>query len=370
MGFFSKLTNKLFASAVDKETFCSNPYLGMIIDADDTDVIADEQFRVGLAYQNGEYMLPRDMEKAISYFEKAAERGHAVAQLFMVMAKMQHKDDNNEDVMKWLIEAAKNGEKQATYNLAISYHRGDVDGKPDIKKSLAMFRKSAEMLYGPACARMAFIYANGEDGVTANKAIAKLWAIEARNYGDSQDGSVLNVLLEEGDVIDGNLNWQKVYQEAADAGESFAWHVMGNAWINEDMNKAVECWEKAANMGCNPAKYNLGRFKQSQGKHDEAKKLFEDSAAWGKEDSLTALGEMYYQGDGVEKDIKKALSYCERALNLGYARAQYLLAHMCITNSLTEILPDKVMRGSSYLELAANSGFEPAIELIKQNQQK
>lgn len=365
MGFFDKVLNKFFAASVGKKVLCNNPYLGLVIDADEADVIADEQFRIGVAYQKGEFMLPPNNSKALEYYKKAAARGHAVAQLFVIMGLMKFKDDHNPEVIQWLTKAADQGEKQAMYNLAISYHRGDIDGNPNFEMSMRLFRKSAEKLYGPACARMAFIYANGEDGVPANKYIAKLWAIEARNYGDAQDGSVLNGLLEDGDVIDGKLNWKKVYQEAADAGESFAWHVMGNAYINEDIEKSASYWQKASDMGCYPAKYNLARYKQNKGLNNEALKLFEESAHWGKEDAYQALAEIYYYGRGIDKDVKKALEYNEKALNMAFTPARYLLAVMCLQNSLADILPDKVMRGLSYMEQAANDGFQPAIDYFQ-----
>ena len=96
MGFFYKhIIQPLMAKILGKKAFTNNPYLGMIIDASDSDVIADEQFRVGMAYYEGAYMLPKDMNKALSYFRKAAERGHALAQTFMVMGCMNYNDDHN-----------------------------------------------------------------------------------------------------------------------------------------------------------------------------------------------------------------------------------------------------------------------------------
>lgn len=368
MGLINKIINKIITYSAGRKSFCDNPYLGLVIDADDADVIPDELFRVGMSYQYGKYMLPQDNKKAMEYYRKAAERGHAVAQLFMAMGSMQFSDDHTPDALQWLIKAAEQGERQALYNLAISYHRGDFDGKPDIELSLELFRKSAEKLYGPACARMACIYANGNDGVTAEKSIAKFWALEAYNYGDQQDGAIFGQLLEDGDLlVDQQINWRKIYQEAGEAGEPFAWHVLGNAFYSEerDVDKAAVYWQKALDMGCNSAKYNLALYKQRIGEKAEAFKLFEESAKWGCEDSNHALAELYYLGDGVDKDIKKAYEYNEKALNMAYPPARYLLAIMCMQNLLSEILPDKVMRGMSYMEMAASDGYKPAIEFCE-----
>lgn len=342
----------------------SNPYIGMIIEADDNDLIADEQFRLSVAYQNGGYMLPKEDEKAMDYCRKAAERGHAVAQLFMAQWLMRFNDDHNPEVMSWLIKAAEQGERQAMYNLGISYHRGDIDGKVNIEKSLGFIRKAAEQLYGPACARLAVVYLNGEDGITANKDIAKFWAWEAYINGDKEDGDMFSHIVEEEDVVEGKLNWEKVYGKAAEAGERFAYHVMGIAYVEENQEeKARVCWEKASQLGCIQAMYNLGVLLQKTGKKEETINLYRTAAEQGHVMAQYALASGYYNGVDLEKDIKKAWYWNEKAVNFGYPPARYLLAVMCLQGSLTDILPDKVQRGLSYLEQAAQDNYQPAIEL-------
>ena len=206
MGFFYKhLIQPLLSKSLGKKSFTNNPYLGMCIEADESNLIADEQFRIGIAYQNGAYMLPQDNKKALEYYRKAAERGHAVEQLFMVMGTMRYNDDHNDEVMYWLQKAASQGERQAMYNLAISYHRGDIGGKPDIARSTELLRRSAEKGYGAACSRYAILFLNGEDGVDKNYAVAKFWALEAYGFGDEQDGEVLKHIMSEEDFVDGKI---------------------------------------------------------------------------------------------------------------------------------------------------------------------
>ena len=91
---------------------------GLVITADSLkkefgkplDVIADELFRISLAYQHGYEMLPQDNKKAMEYCLKAASRGHAVAQLFAAQWLMRFHDDSNKEVMDWLMKAAEQGE--------------------------------------------------------------------------------------------------------------------------------------------------------------------------------------------------------------------------------------------------------------------
>ena len=343
------------------------PYISKILEADDKDLIADELFRLSVTYQNGSDFLQKDESKAMDYCKKAAERGHVVAQLFMVQWLMKFSDDHSKDVMDWLVKAANQGERQAMYNLGISYHRGDIEGTVDIKKSHLFFRRSAEKSYGPACLRMAQIFLMGEDSITANKAIAKFWAWEAHINGDQEGGSLFQHLIEENDIVDGKLNWKKVYGEAAESGERFAYHVMGATYALDlhDEEKANEYWTKASELGCIQSMYNQGVLLQKTGAIDDAIKLYQTSAEQGEEIAQYALASIFYYGSGVEKDVAKAWYWNEKALNFGYTPARYLLAVMVLQNSLIEILPDKVLRGLSYMEQAAQDNYQPAIEFYK-----
>ena len=369
MGIFNKLANRLIAATLGKKAFTSNPFLGFVIEADESEVIADELFSVGMAYQQGAYMLPADTKKAIQYFRKAAERGHAVAQLFMVMATMRYHDDHSDEVMDWLHKAADQGEKQAMYNLGISYHRGDVNGMVDITKSFDLFSRAAEKGYGGACGRLATIYWNGGDGVPANPKIAKFWALEAFLLGNDNDKGLFPAIASEEDIVDNKANVDKILREACEEGVPHAIYRVGDTFVSTDIKKAAEYWTKAAEKGSLYAKCNLAIYASKELKdYTTANKLFEEAAKFGIEKAQVSLAESYYFGMGVEKDIAKAWYWTEKALNLGSPEARYLLAMMCIQNALTEILPDNVMRGASYMEQAARDNYPPALEFFERQQ--
>lgn len=376
MGIFYKyIIQPLLAKSLGKKAFTNNPYLGMVIEASDCDVIADEQFRVGLAYYEGAYMLPKDMSKALSYFRKAAERGHAVAQLFMVMGSMKHNDDHNEEVMNWLQKAAEQGERQALYNLGISYHRGDIGGLVDIPKSNELFRKSAEAGYREAYLRMALIYYNGE-GVEKNLKIAKYWAwLDFVSLPESsRNKSILDLIIEPEDRDENNyINLKKIIEDAAEAGErdalnNWATHLNNNG----DNEKALVLWQRAANLKHPNAMCNLARLYCTDQLKDykRAKTLFEQAAKTGNEYAFYGLAMMYYKGVGVEKDVAKAWEYLEKAINKGNNESRFLFATMCLNNELQNILPDKVMRGMSYMEVAAMDHFQPALDFLNSNYSK
>lgn len=375
MGFFYKhILHPLLSVGTGKKAFSNNPYLSMIIDADEDDVIADELFSVGLAFQQGEYMLPKNEKKAMEYIRKAAEQGHAVAQLFMVMGLMRQPDDANEEVMYWLKQAASQGEPQAMYNLGISYHRGDIEGKADAHKSAELIRKSAEAGYKEAYQRMAIIYANG-DGVERNHKIAKYWAFLdfANMPWCSRNNALLYRLLEDGDVTENSeLNTEKVVREAANESERDAIYYMATILHRKNNDKDATPLLKEASYLKHPnAMVSFARQLWSDDIKDyvEARKLFEMASETGSPEAFYGLAMLYKNGDGVDKDMTRAWAYLEKAVNRGNTEARYLLAWLSMNNQLVDVLPDKVMRAYRYMELCAKDNYPPAVDFFKNNKQ-
>lgn len=222
----------------------------------------------------------------MEFCEKAAEKGHVVAQLFLAQWLMQRPDDaKNKDVLKWLENAAKQGERQACYNYGISIHRGDLLNMDAVVDSLPYFRKSAELGYQHAYQRMALIYLNGE-GVEKNIAIAKYWAMlyyanETNALARTQ--SLFLHLIDAEDVLDENktmseviegstffgkpsenhnykkINHKKIIKEAAEAGERDAMCNMGTGLLSEDKDLAMNILQQAVTLGHPIAACNLGR---------------------------------------------------------------------------------------------------------------
>ena len=68
---------------------------------------ANEQCYLGLSYQQGEYGLPKDYSEAAKWYRKAAEQGHAGAQLYLGVYLCNVKQEVVE-AYKWF-ELAKRG---------------------------------------------------------------------------------------------------------------------------------------------------------------------------------------------------------------------------------------------------------------------
>lgn len=358
MGFFDKIGNILFRGMMRSSGVeCLNPYIGLLLKANEDDLIADELYRLSLVFQYGNYGMSIDESRAIHYCGLAAEKGHEVAQLFYAMWLMRKPDDASRDVLYWLQAAAKQGEKQSLYNLGISIHRGDIPGRDAVKDSLPLFRKSAELGYAPAYSRMAWIYHEGE-GVKTNDTIAKYWAwLDFANCSSDEDRkkSMFNILVEQADVTSESIiNHKKIIEEAAEAGEADALNNWGTGLYSSDLQKGMELQQRAIDLGHQIAACNMGKhlWTESVKDYKSAFPLFLSSADWGCAEAQYSLAVMYGEGLGVPKDIALAWNWLEKSLNKGCDDARKYFAHLIMTNQLQEILPDKVMRGPSYLELA------------------
>lgn len=364
MGFFYKhIIHPMLSRGIGRKALTNNPYLGFVIENEEN-AIADELFMVGLAYHNGWFMLPQDDKKAVTYIRKAAEQGHATAQLTMMRVAMRFPDDTNDEAMMWLQKAAEQGEPQAMYNLGISYHRGDIDGEPNIEKSNELFRMAAEADCHDAFSRMAIIYINGE-GVERNLKIAKYWAwldfaslpVEERNK------ALLLQLLNKEDIADGNrILHRKIIEEAAEAGERDAINNWGTGLMNTgEKQKGLVLIKQAVDQKHPNSMVTLARQYWVDAVKDYAttKKLLEEAVTTSNAHAYRDLAVLYYQGFGVVKDNGKAWRYLEKGINLGDSESRELFSSILADNGLDGIIQPVTGRDMTYLELASLNGYTP-----------
>lgn len=88
--------------------------------------------------------------------------------------------------------------------------------------------------------------------------------------------------------------------------------------------------------------------------YDKAYKLIKPLADNGDGESLLVISAMYFQGLGVQKDVNKAITYAEKASNLGKQEAPVVLASIYFTLN-------RVSEGRTILENAADKGNLKAI---------
>lgn len=87
---------------------------------------ADAQFRLGLAYDDGNG-APQDPELAAKWYRKSAEQGNPSAQnnLGVLYRQGQGVPGDKKEAARWFIRSAQQCNPHAAYNLGIAYYNGD-----------------------------------------------------------------------------------------------------------------------------------------------------------------------------------------------------------------------------------------------------
>ncbi len=101
----------------------------------------------------------------------------------------------------------------------------------------------------------------------------------------------------------------------------------GEAYINGDYEAAANEFIPLAERGDHRAMYALGSmYSEGHGVEKDLKKayeLFSEAAKNGRADAMYKLGLMYEHGQGVEQNSKKAIRYYKKSAQKGYPLAQY-----------------------------------------------
>jgi len=103
---------------------------------------------------------------------------------------------------------------------------------------------------------------------------------------------------------------------------------------------------------------HMGTKHHHNGEYDKALPYYTKAAELGDPAANFCLGGMYYKGNGVEKDEKKAIHRLEQAAIGGHPDARYLLADYELRNGR----PDRAV---NHFIIAANLGSDLALKAVK-----
>lgn len=142
-------------------------------------------------------------------------------------------------------------------------------------------------------------------------------------------------------------------------------YLAGDGGLAKDPAKAAHWFEQAAIQGNGYAEEKLGDlYEQGNGVDKNLKLSFDWRLKAANRGILTAqvsLGKMYRDGQGVDKDINKAMFWFERAATEGNSEAQYLLGRMYHENPRSEA---ELAAGRSWLQKAARQGYDSAAHFL------
>ena len=125
----------------------------------------------------------------------------------------------------------------------------------------------------------------------------------------------------------------KTLEQLWDKGFSSAAYHLGKAYqdglgILPDDEKAEGWFRRSAEIGDAQSQYALGRFLQRQGRMSEAASWYERAGESGNQYAQYRLGKMCLLGNGVSKDIERAVQLLGDSASQGNQYAQYVLGKL------------------------------------------
>ena len=219
-------------------------------------------YRLGDMHMKGQG-TPPDIDKAIEYFEKAAECGNSDAQYALAKIYLQDESASEEKIrqaVEWLTKIADSGKDMAQYQLGKLYHNGRLYVPKDLKAAMSYYLQSAENGNQYARYQLGKLYLSGEE-------------------------------------------------------------------VPQDTIKAESWLLKSAEQENEYAQYTLGKLMLSDGRTESGIYWLEKSALQDNQYAQHQLGKTYFFGNGVERDIEKAIEYLTRSAEQGNEYAKSLLEH-------------------------------------------
>ena len=104
---------------------------------------------------------------------------------------------------------------------------------------------------------------------------------------------------------------------------------------------------------------DMGKKHEKEGEYGKALEYYTKAAELGDMDAHACLATLYDDGDGVEKDIKKAVYHFEQAAIGGHPQARGILALLEMDNCRFE-------RAAKHFIIAANLGCDVSLEQVKE----
>jgi TPR repeat protein len=164
------------------------------------------QFELGGMYEIGKE-VPRNLQKALKWYEKAAEQGHSEAQytcglMYFYGNKETGFPKNYQQAIKWFVKASEQGNFGASYELGKIYEEGKAVPQ-DYQQAVKWFIKAAEEGdYGDSLVRTRIrsMYDEGKCELQDYEKVIKLIQKKAEHGNESAQFELADMYLR-GDIL-------------------------------------------------------------------------------------------------------------------------------------------------------------------------
>ena len=281
-------------------------------------------------YYMDEVCIPRDFKKAVEWLQKGDEAGNLQC-TYQITKHIEHGDGIERNAAKYYFymnKAAAGGYEEAFLDLANCYKDG-IGTQPSGNLAFEWYQKAAKVsVEGITALAQCYTYAIGTQQ-DYDKAV-KLYK-KAAELGDAQAQCDLGICYRSGEGVEKDpvkaIEW---YLKAAEQGHGGALNNLGIMYqhgigVESDIDKAAEYYLKAAEAGNADGQFCIGLFYVNgagvEQNYEEAIKWFKEAASQGEPDSMFHLAQLYNEGLGVEKDMNLVAIYLYMAADRGFQPA-------------------------------------------------
>ncbi|KAG0267891.1 hypothetical protein DFQ27_007968 [Actinomortierella ambigua] len=330
-------------------------------------VLNDVDAQVSLAemYETGNGGVPKDNEKAFTWYLRAAQLGNldAMDRVSDMYAEGRGTEQSDDEAARWNKQATEqrtskqNGGVHIASNGALQSAEQDPDDKSwfltTSRKRLAAMKSSLGSVMN--------VRDTNQDRVQARA------EIQAAEGGDARAQFNIGLMYETGRVVEqSDIEAFRWYTKAASQGNSNAqfnlgWMYKIGQGVEQSDVEAAKWFTKAARQGNPDAQHNLGVMSSNgQGVEQsdvEAVKWFTKAASQESPNGQYCLGVMYLEGRGVEQSDVEAVKWYTKAASQGNPDAQYNLGVMYLEGRGVE---KSDVRAVKWFTKAASQGISDA----------
>lgn len=286
---------------------------------------------LGLFYEKG-IGISRNYEIAYQWYYKAANKGNPFAQysLGVLFSEGNGVVRDHSRAFIWFQKSAENDYVAAYYQLARAYYSG-LGVEVDLEKAFKWHQKAAENDFPASQYALSLMYKNGE-GCEPNVINAYYW-VEKAAENDYEDAYyIVGRSYLEGIYVDPDYKkafhyLNKGYRSFdTNCIESLAEMYLKGLYVKKDIYTALELYNKAIEFGDLSLYFKVGKIYEDEGLVSQAISIYEQGHDEGNLKCTQRLGIMYYNAEGVKRNLEKAIEYMEIAAAKKESHAMYVLA--------------------------------------------
>ena len=292
-----------------------------------------------------------DYEKAVFWYQKAAEQGNADAmlQLALCYRKGHGVDGDQEECVKWLKKSAEKGVAKAQYYLASYYEEGEGGLSKDSVAAYQWYTKAAQQgdIYSMVSLGESYLTFKQIEGAK-DAAIEWLKKVSAGQFKGKPDeideismsscDFLLYYLYQGNEGVKRNeplsMQFLKKAVSYKNNPDPEAMAQMGICYMEgigvvKDVKVGVEWLQKSADKNCGTGQAHLGEYYYKQGKYDVAIDLLRHAVGecpeggdaldyyqfWPSSKAMRLLAACYRYGLGTKIDKEKEAYWMEEAKN-------------------------------------------------------